>query len=222
LTKPKSTEILFLIFRNYFFSIQNVPDVFFEMPLTFTYDSTKNLIIKANFSFPNHELKLFRCLFDTSQVSHNFHELKLLKKTIMILLIHGGDFAGCVFQNGKPILHKTFSKYITRKKQGKKQSNQDKESRTKSAGSHIRRNNEEKFNEKVKLILNEWEKHISASSLIFIHIPGANKDLLKETPLDPTLENSKKLRSLPFQTGTPNHTQTVDAFEKLNLFEISY
>ena len=134
-----------------------------------------------------------------------------MKKTILILLIHGGDFAGCVFQNGKPILHKTFSKYVTRKKQGKKQSNKDKESRASSAGSNIRRRNEEKFNEKVIEILSDWEKYILQSSLVFINIPGSNKDLLKGT----SLENSTKIRSIPFQTGTPNHTQTIDAFEKL-------
>eukprot|EP01080_Neovahlkampfia_damariscottae_P002778 gene2778-4186_t len=202
--------------KNYHFSIHNAPEEFFRMPLLSNDLKLKNTITTTTFVNPEHKFKFFRCLIDTTKNTKNLSDLKQMKKTVLVLLIHGGDFAGCIFQNGKPVLHKTFSKYVTRKKQGKKQSTKDKESRASSAGSNIRRRNEEKFNEKVNEILNEWEKYIVQSSLVFIHMPGGNKDLLKDTPL----EEAKNLKSIPFQTGTPNYTQTIDAFEKLSMCEI--
>jgi hypothetical protein len=39
-----------------------------------------------------------------------------------------------IFKNGEILLHKSFSKYITRKKQGKRQSKNDSDGRAQSAG----------------------------------------------------------------------------------------
>lgn len=36
----------------------------------------------------------------------------------LLLLSHGGYFAAAVYLNGKPLVHKTFHRYICRRKQG--------------------------------------------------------------------------------------------------------
>ena len=43
--------------------------------------------------------------------------------TWAILIVHGGKFAGAVYRGNTMILHKTLSRYVVRKKQGKRQAN---------------------------------------------------------------------------------------------------
>lgn len=69
------------------------------------------------------------------------------------------------------------------------------------------------FNEQVKKYLNDWNEQIENSELIFVHAPGHNKDLiLKETPIE---KQVSKLRTIPFNTGTPNFGETKEVFQKL-------
>lgn len=165
-------------------------------------------------SIDQFKLLIYKVIFKKS-----LKEVLLLKKRVLVILCHGGDFAACTFDNLEPTEdHKCFSKYITRKKQGKRQSNKDKESRPSSAGSNLRRRNEEMFNEQVKKFLNGWKENIENSELIFIHAPGHNKDLLiKDTPIEKEIS---KLRTIPFTTGSPTFGETKDIFHKLISFTL--
>lgn len=64
-----------------------------------------------------------------------------------LLMLGGGHFAGAVFENGIPILHKTFHCYTVRAGQGGAQSTRDGKSggssQPRSAGASLRRYNEQ-------------------------------------------------------------------------------
>ena len=47
------------------------------------------------------------------------------KRLDAILLFSAGAFAGCIFENGKPLFHKCIKKYVVRAKRGTAQSTRD-------------------------------------------------------------------------------------------------
>eukprot|EP01027_Heterolobosea_sp_BB2_P021493 GEZU01030906.1.p1 GENE.GEZU01030906.1~~GEZU01030906.1.p1 ORF type:complete len:202 (-),score=46.73 GEZU01030906.1:58-663(-) len=101
-----------------------------------------------------------------------------MQSPFCIFLCHGGDFSGAFFEvGGKCKRHKTFSRYVVRKKAGRKQSNQDKTRRAQSMGSQIRRHQEERFQEEIRELLVEWWDDIATAKYIFWHCPGDNKQI---------------------------------------------
>lgn len=195
-----------------FHVISDLPKEIQSLPFI-THDKEKDLLI--NYSFDRIQLVCWR-VYCSSQKICLSDEIKKWKSKIIIFLCHGGDFAGCIYQDGEPFLHKTFSKYITRKKQGKRQSNKDKESHPRSAGAFLRRRNEDIFNEQVVEFVDGWKDHYEDAHLIILHTPGHNRDLFKLV----CDGYPNKLRSVPFQTLTPNFTQVESVWQKLNICEI--
>ena len=118
-----------------------------------------------------------------------------LEKGFCVIFCHGGSFSGCVFQkngrkqkNAEPMVatvHKTFHKYVTRKKQGKRQVSKDQSKRAKSVGSQIRRMQEEHFKLKTRKYLTMWSDSLSKrDTIIFLNAPGPYNEY--------TLFNKKK------------------------------
>lgn len=95
---------------------------------------------------------------------------------VVIILCHGGNFniAGFTSQ-GKCIETHSDHKYVTRKKQGGRQSVADKQSGTiHSKGASIRRENERKHAENIETMIEESKNVLDRASLIFLHAPGNN------------------------------------------------
>jgi hypothetical protein len=139
----------------------------------------------------------------------------ITKHNAVITLNHGGYYATSMFDiRGKEIRHKTFHKYVTRKKQGGRQITQDKTKRAKSMGSQIRRSQEEHFKEELEEHLVEWHDYLSPCQMIFIHAPGPyNESLLfdfEESPL-----NQQYCYTIPFNTQQPTNSQVIQASQKL-------
>nr|CAG4717514.1 unnamed protein product [Naegleria fowleri] len=96
------------------------------------------------------------------------------------LFCHGGTFSCCVFEKSRKLdqmvpssLHKTFHKYVTRKKQGKRQVSKDQNKRCKSVGSEIRRIQEEHFKLKSRKYLVMWSDVLGKrETIIFLNAPG--------------------------------------------------
>ncbi|KAG2393586.1 hypothetical protein C9374_007117 [Naegleria lovaniensis] len=96
------------------------------------------------------------------------------------LFCHGGTFSCCVFEKSRKLeqmvpssLHKTFHKYVTRKKQGKRQVSKDQNKRCKSVGSEIRRIQEEHFKLKSRKYLVSWSDVLGQrETVIFLNAPG--------------------------------------------------
>jgi len=92
-----------------------------------------------------------------------------------IMLCHGGDFAGAIYQNDVMLKHKTFHRYVKRAKQGKRQTNFLAKGRHygASAGGQKRSVNETKLREEIQSLLTSWQECLqSQCTSIFLHCPG--------------------------------------------------
>nr|CCC92938.1 conserved hypothetical protein [Trypanosoma congolense IL3000] len=100
----------------------------------------------------------------------------------VIVMCHGGFFAGGVFIDGKPVVHKVFQRYVVRKKQGGKQSSNEKEGGSYgSIGSQIRRAQEIKWRIDVRDVLMRWRNYIDAAMLVLYVAPGPkNRNVLTD------------------------------------------
>ncbi|CBH14443.1 hypothetical protein, conserved [Trypanosoma brucei gambiense DAL972] len=114
----------------------------------------------------------------------------------VILMCHGGYFAGGVFIEGEPVAHKAFQRYVVRKKQGGKQSSNEKEGGSYgSIGSQIRRAQEIRWRVEVRDILMRWRNYINAAALVLYVAPGPkNRAVLTDFSTLPatTLENGER------------------------------
>lgn len=146
---------------------------------------------------------------------------------VMMLITHGGYYAGARFvMNSKHVTtggveqkeHKTFHKYVVRKKQGKRQVNQDKSKRAKSVGSEMRRLNEKHFKDQLQEHLLEWtDLFRDGDTIVFTHAPGHyNRTLLYKIPDAESPVRPSSCFTIPFATGSqPNNTQVQQAAQKL-------
>ena len=80
------------------------------------------------------------------------------------------------------IEHQTFSRYVTRKKQGKRQNNYTTQSGVKggkSAGGMKRKANETKLLNEIRLLFAKWKKYFvdNVINRIYIHAPGTYNEL---------------------------------------------
>lgn len=155
----------------------------------------------------------------------------------VLLMIGGGHFAGAVISHqltkskGNPKNHKesmeaqrvvildlkTFHRYTTRRKQGGSQSASDNaRGKANSAGSSIRRYNEEALRKEVQELLLSWSEYIKKAEHIFIRATGAaSKKILvgydgAEIKLD-----DRRLRLFPFTTKRATLAEVKSAWVKL-------
>nr|XP_050852138.1 ankyrin repeat and zinc finger domain-containing protein 1-like isoform X1 [Vespula vulgaris] len=146
------------------------------------------------------------------------------KTSWTIIMVGGGHFAAAVFQDGEPIVHKTFHSYTVRAKQGAVQTSRDSRtlgSHPKSAGASLRRYNEASLIQHVQEILELWTSHINNSSLILYRAVGPhNRTILfggKNPPLD---KNDSRLRPLPFPTRRATYSEVKRVYDILSTMEI--
>jgi hypothetical protein len=145
----------------------------------------------------------------------------IAKNGTFIILNHGGYYATSQFDiKGKEVRHKTFHKYVSRKKQGGRQITQDKAKKANSIGSQIRRKQEEHFKEELEEHLIEWYDYIRACDVVFVHAPGPyNESLLFEfdgTPLD-----KSRCFTIPLNTQQPTNSHVLEAATKLFNFTLT-
>ncbi|RKO84866.1 hypothetical protein BDK51DRAFT_43923 [Blyttiomyces helicus] len=129
----------------------------------------------------------------------------------------GGHFAGAVFncKTRKAIVHKTFHRYTTRRKQGGAQSSNDgAKGAAHSAGASIRRYNEQALQNEIRELLVQWKSYLAKSDLIFVHAPGASRRIVfyDTTVLD---ASDERVRSFPFTTRRPTFTELERCLKEL-------
>ncbi|KAF6197839.1 hypothetical protein GE061_008809 [Apolygus lucorum] len=114
---------------------------------------------------------------------------------------------------GEAILHKTFHSYTVRKAQGGSQSTKDnKGTHSKSAGSSLRRYNEQSLAQHIQELMKTWGPDIVKCDLIFYRAVGrSNMSSLFGGPSAPLLKSDPRLRTIPFPTRRPtfNEVQRV-------------
>ena len=153
---------------------------------------------------------------------------------IFLCMIGGGHFAAMVVSlaprqtkhgNTKPtnreatvLAHKTFHRYTTRRKQGGSQSaNDNAKGNAHSAGSSIRRYNEQALTDEVRALLRDWKALLDTSELLFIRATGAtNRRTLFGPYEDQVLRaNDPRIRGFPFSTRRATQNELMRSFIEL-------
>lgn len=133
------------------------------------------------------------------------------------LIKSGRVFAAIVQVKTGEITHsKSFKRYTERKKQGGSQLLRDKSGKVaKSAGSQIRRANEQELLKEVATLLKVWTPHLEECQLIFW-----NRNFFSQMALFQSLEKSDpRLRTIPFQIHKPCKEEVIRSFKLLTTLQ---
>ncbi|TVY17855.1 VMS1-like [Lachnellula arida] len=158
---------------------------------------------------------------------------------IFLCMIGGGHFAAMVVsltpkqtkssasgplsREATVLAHKTFHRYTTRRKQGGSQSaNDSAKGAAHSAGSSLRRYNEQALTDEVRLLLQEWKGMIDTSELIFIRATGNTNRRTLFGPYDSQVlrQNDTRIRGFPFNTRRATQNELMRSFVELTRVKV--
>eukprot|EP01059_Diplonema_ambulator_P011696 TRINITY_DN21740_c0_g1_i2.p1 TRINITY_DN21740_c0_g1~~TRINITY_DN21740_c0_g1_i2.p1 ORF type:complete len:646 (+),score=113.75 TRINITY_DN21740_c0_g1_i2:148-1938(+) len=141
---------------------------------------------------------------------------------VVVMLSVGGSFAGGIFIAGDCLVHTTFSRYITRKKQGGRQSNH--EGRSDTVGSQLRRTHEFRFKELISQQLHAWSLPLTHATAIFLHAPSPvnRMPFFAPTPLPPSgsvahglKKGDPRILPVPLTTKKPTFTEVKRVYASM-------
>ncbi|KAF2968548.1 hypothetical protein GQX73_g5026 [Xylaria multiplex] len=121
------------------------------------------------------------------------------------------------------LAHKTFHRYTTRRKQGGSQSaNDNAKGNAHSAGSSIRRYNEQALTDEVRLLLQDWKGLLDTSELLFIRATGATNRRTLFGPYDGQVlrANDPRIRGFPFSTRRATQNELMRSFIELTRLKV--
>ncbi|KLU83410.1 ankyrin repeat-containing protein [Magnaporthiopsis poae ATCC 64411] len=156
---------------------------------------------------------------------------------VFLCMIGGGHFAAMVVslapkksKSSNPVnreatilAHKTFHRYTTRRKQGGSQSANDNAKGTAhSAGSSLRRYNEQALVEDVRSLLAGWKGLLDTADLLFVRATGATNRRTLFGPYDGQVlrPGDKRLRGFPFSTRRATRDELMRSFVELTRLKI--
>ncbi|CAH0039384.1 unnamed protein product [Clonostachys solani] len=156
---------------------------------------------------------------------------------IFLCMIGGGHFAamvvslapratkGSVTMNREAtvLAHKTFHRYTTRRKQGGSQSANDNAKGTAhSAGSGLRRYNEQALVQDVRALLEDWKGLLDTADLLFVRATGATNRRTLFGPYDGQVlrHNDTRLRGFPFSTRRATQNELMRSFIELTRLKV--
>ncbi|CCW68989.1 unnamed protein product [Phytomonas sp. Hart1] len=156
--------------------------------------------------------------------------------TWVILLCHGGYFAGGVFDEGRCVLHKAFQRYVVRKKQGGKQSSNAKDGGGSyhSAGSMIRAAQELEWRREVRQIIWDWQPYIDRAAFILHAAPGPqNLAMLTDFSSLPPPSNGvgrpspirtsdPRVQRVPITTHRPKYEEVQRIYDIVSQYNVVY
>ena len=193
---------------------------------TVSYLNTKSpfILFKSPLVAADKAIGVYKAIFSPTQLDDPIKSLGQLPKTgkSALFMIGGGHFAGAIVSHIKKntrgnapsakeslqeqavdiIVSKTFHRYTTRRKQGGSQSASDNaRGKANSAGSSIRRYNEQALIQEVRELVQEWKHHIDECTSIYIRANGASNRKILVGYEGAVIENKdERLRSFPFTT----------------------
>ncbi|KAF7959679.1 hypothetical protein EAE96_001293 [Botrytis aclada] len=121
------------------------------------------------------------------------------------------------------LAHKTFHRYTTRRKQGGAQSaNDSANGAAHSAGSSLRRYNEQALQDEVRQLLTSWKGMIDTSELLFIRATGTTNRRTLFGPYDDQVlkQNDPRIRGFPFSTKRATQNELMRSFVELTRVKI--
>ncbi|KAF6816137.1 ankyrin repeat and zinc finger domain-containing protein [Colletotrichum plurivorum] len=133
------------------------------------------------------------------------------------------SFSGALNREAIVLAHKTFHRYTTRRKQGGSQSaNDNAKGNAHSAGSSLRRYNEQALVEDVRELLREWKGLVDTSELLFIRATGATNRRTLFGPYDGQVlkHNDTRIRGFPFNTRRPTQNELMRCFIELTRLKV--
>ncbi|KAF8859891.1 hypothetical protein BDZ45DRAFT_725025 [Acephala macrosclerotiorum] len=158
---------------------------------------------------------------------------------IFLCMIGGGHFAAMVVslepkqvktsvtgplsKEATVLAHKTFHRYTTRRKQGGSQSaNDNAKGAAHSAGSSLRRYNEQALTDEVRLLLSDWKGMIDTSELLFIRATGSTNRRTLFGPYDGQVlrQNDPRTRGFPFSTRRATQNELMRSFVELTRVKV--
>ncbi|KAK4660262.1 hypothetical protein QC762_117470 [Podospora pseudocomata] len=158
---------------------------------------------------------------------------------IFMCMIGGGHFAAMVVslapkkskhgttgplnREAVVLAHKTFHRYTTRRKQGGSQSANDNAKGTAhSAGSSLRRYNEQALVEDVRNLLKDWKNLIDTSDLLFIRATGMTNRRTLFGPYEGQVlrANDPRIRGFPFNTRRATQNELMRSFIELTRLKV--
>ncbi|KAL2834600.1 hypothetical protein BJY01DRAFT_239111 [Aspergillus pseudoustus] len=158
---------------------------------------------------------------------------------IFMCMIGGGHFAamlvslapeihrrqgGIEERQARVIVHKTFHRYTTRRKQGGSQSANDaSKGAAHSAGSSLRRYNEAALEKEIRELLQDWRQMIDEAQLLFVRAAGTtNRRILFGQHDGQVLkQNDPRLRGFPFSTRRATQSELMRCFKELTRVKVS-
>lgn len=188
---------------------------------------------------PDKAIGAYKAVFSSSQLENptkSFQQFLRAGKSALFM-IGGGHFAGAIISHARKsirgnapnmkesiqeqavdiIQSKTFHRYTTRRKQGGSQSASDNaRGKANSAGSSIRRYNEQALIQEVRELLHDWKNHLQECSAIYIRANGAsNRKILVGYEGSPIENNDPRLRGFPFTTRRATTSEIKRAWVEL-------
>ena len=156
---------------------------------------------------------------------------------IFLCMIGGGHFAAMVVslaprpskgsttmnREATVLAHKTFHRYTTRRKQGGSQSaNDNAKGNAHSAGSGLRRYNEQALVQDVRALLEDWKGLIDTSELLFIRATGSTNRRTLFGPYEGQVlkHNDTRLRGFPFSTRRATQNELMRSFIELTRLKV--
>jgi hypothetical protein len=135
----------------------------------------------------------------------------------IIFLVQAGAAAFGCFEKGEVTRHKTLTKYMVRKKQGKSQLTYLRQKGKSRAGSRIRLRESMEFFEEINSKLIDWKENIRKASVIFYSCPiRLTNELYLAKQKPPFERQDKRLKKIPFHVKTPNHKELIHINYLLN------
>ncbi|KNE66544.1 hypothetical protein AMAG_11674 [Allomyces macrogynus ATCC 38327] len=181
-------------------------------------------------SHPTRTFSVHRAIFPTTTTPLTTSDtvLAALRTTqsayrAVYLMLGGGHFAGAVFDRDQCIAHTSIHRYTTRRKQGGAQSSQDSKRHAKSAGANLRRYNEAALAREVWEIMAKWRAHLEAATAVFVVAPGvANRRVVlgNEVAKDVFAKDDARVKSVPFTTKKPTHSEIVQIHRRLTSVQV--
>ncbi|KAG6000622.1 hypothetical protein E4U21_005274 [Claviceps maximensis] len=156
---------------------------------------------------------------------------------IFLCMIGGGHFAAMVVslapraikssttmnREATVLAHKTFHRYTTRRKQGGSQSaNDNAKGAAHSAGSTLRRYNEQALVDDVRTLLRDWKTLLDSSELLFIRATGQTNRRTLFGPYEGQVlrHDDTRLRRFPFSTRRATQNELMRSFIELTRLKV--
>ena len=205
--------------------VHEAKEHFLRTSWTNTHENLLQSNEKSKLSFVNAQgdcVTIWRSLLAITSMKEELEMAKvqdLFNGTVIVMLVHGGYFAGGVFKGNKCLEHKRFSRYVVRKKQGKRQSNFDKSGNSGgTVGSQMRRWNEVKHRDEIQGLMLKWASYIQEAGAIFIHAPGENRKIFTSKDCEVLAKNEHKLHTVPMTTYRPSFAEVTRVYTELSSF----